>query len=150
MDDDLLTIGELAERTGVTTSALRYYEELDLLRPAARVSGRRRYAASAVDTVGGILFLGDVGFTLREINAISAARSRSPKAWHDLARRKLEELDARIAEATAARIAIEHALECPRDDIIDCPNFQDIVRRRSAGERLLAGQASSTTPKRST
>jgi DNA-binding transcriptional MerR regulator len=149
MSDDLLTIGDLAGRTGVATSALRYYEELGLLRPAGRESGRRRYDPVAVDAVGGILFLRDAGFTLREIAAISAARSRSPKAWHELARRKLAELDARIAEATAARVAVEHALNCPADDIVECPNFQAVVRRRAAGEPL-AGQASSVTPKRST
>jgi MerR family redox-sensitive transcriptional activator SoxR len=147
-DPDLLTIGELAERTGVATSALRYYEELGLLEPTTRVSGRRCYGRSAVDAVGGILFLRDAGFTLQEIKALSAARSRSPKAWHELARRKLDELDARIAEATAARIAVEHALKCPADDIIACPNFQDVVRRRADGE-LFLGQASSVTRKRS-
>ncbi|MGH9033984.1 MAG: MerR family transcriptional regulator [Acidimicrobiia bacterium] len=136
MSDDLLTIGDLAEHTGVATSALRYYEELGLLRPASRVSGRRRYDRAAIDAVGGILFLRDVGFTLREIGAIGAARSKSPKAWHELARRKLDELDARIAEATAARVAVEHALDCPADDIIECPNFQAVVRRRAAGEML--------------
>jgi DNA-binding transcriptional MerR regulator len=44
-----LSIGELAERSGVATTALRYYDQLGLVRPAARDSGgRRRYAASAV------------------------------------------------------------------------------------------------------
>ena len=147
-DPGLLTIGELAERTGVATSALRYYEELGLLEPTTRVSGRRCYDRSAVDAVGGILFLRDAGFTLQEIKALSAARSRSPKAWHELARRKLDELDARIAEATAARIAVEHALNCPADDIIACPNFQAAVRRRASGE-LVSRQASSVTRKRS-
>lgn len=146
-DPDLLTIGDLAERTGLATSALRYYEELGLLHPTTRRSGRRRYEPSSVDAVGGILFLRDVGFTLQEIKALSAARSRSPKAWHELARRKLDELDARIAEATAARIAVEHALNCPADDIIACPNFQDVVRRRASGESFPGH--SSVTPKRS-
>ena len=148
-EPDRLTIGELAERTSVATSALRYYEEVGLLHPVGRVSGRRRYDASSVDTVGGILFLRDVGFTLQEIKGLSAARSESPKAWHELARRKLDELDARIAEATAARVAVEHALDCPADDIIECPNFQDAVRRRASGE-LVSRQVSSVTPKRST
>jgi DNA-binding transcriptional MerR regulator len=57
-----LSIGELAERTGVATTALRYYDELGLVRPAARVSGRRRYAVSAVADVGAVIFLREVGF----------------------------------------------------------------------------------------
>jgi DNA-binding transcriptional MerR regulator len=136
MGERFLTIGEVAERTGVATSALRYYEELGILRPAERVSGRRRYEPASVGVVGAVLFLRDAGFTLGEIGELMAARARAPKAWHELARRKLEELDARILEAHAARVAVEHALNCPRDDIVTCPNFQRIVQRRLEGERL--------------
>ncbi len=52
MGDRHLTIGELAKRTGVATSALRYYEELGLLPAPGRVSGQRRYPESAVGLVG--------------------------------------------------------------------------------------------------
>jgi DNA-binding transcriptional MerR regulator len=85
-DDDLLTIGELGRRTGVATSALRYYDELGLLRPAVRVSGHRRYAPDAVGVVGAVLFLRDVGFTLDEIRSLMAARAESPRSWRELAR----------------------------------------------------------------
>lgn len=134
--DDLLTIGDLALRTGVATSALRYYDELGLLRPATRVSGRRRYPPESVGVVGAILFLRDVGFTLDEIGRLMAARSKSPGAWRELAGRKLAELDERIVEARAARVAVEHALACPHDDIVACPNFQAVVRRRLEGKPL--------------
>jgi MerR family transcriptional regulator, copper efflux regulator len=135
-DDELLTIGELSRRTHVAASTLRYYEELGLLRPDRRVSGRRRYPAEAVRVVGAILFLRDVGFTLDEIGRLMAARTKSPGSWRELVRRKLSELDARIAEAQAARVAVEHALECPHEDIVACPNFQEVVRRRLAGRPL--------------
>jgi hypothetical protein len=65
-----------------------------------------------------------------------AARSTSPGAWRALAGRKLAELDARIAEAQAARVAVEHALACPHDDVVACPNFQEVVRRRLAGKPI--------------
>ena len=136
MSDDLLTIGELATRAGVATSALRYYEELGLVGAAARVSGQRRYEPDAVGIVGAILFLRDVGFTLDEIRSLMAARSASPRSWRELARRKLAELDERIVEAQTARVAVEHALACPRDDIVTCPNFQQVVRERLAGKPL--------------
>jgi DNA-binding transcriptional MerR regulator len=134
MADETLTIGELARRTGVAPSALRYYEEIGLLSPATRVSGQRRYGPDAVDLVGAVLFLADVGFTLAEIEKLMAARSTSPQSWRELARRKLVELDERIAEAQAARVAVEHALACPHDDIVTCPNFQEVVRLRLAGK----------------
>jgi len=133
MGDELMTIGELSRRTGVATSALRYYEEIGLLRHATRISGQRRYPPEAVGVVGTILLLRDA-FTLDEIRRLMAARSKSPRSWRELARRKLVELDERIEEAQAARIAIEHALECPYEDIVDCPSFQQIVLLRLAGK----------------
>ena len=136
MADDTLTIGELSQRTGAAPSALRYYEEIGVLAPPARVSGQRRYDPEAVGAVGAVLFLADVGFTLAEIEQLMAARSTSPQSWRDLARRKLVELDERIAEAQAARVAVEHGLACPHEDILTCPNFQQIVRLRLAGEPL--------------
>jgi len=135
-DETTLTIGQLARRTGAAPSALRYYEEIGLLAPTVRVSGQRRYGPGAVGVVGTVLFLADVGFTLAEIGQLMEARSTSPRTWRDLARRKLAELDERIAEAQAARVAVEHAIACPHDDIITCPNFQDVVRRRLDGEPL--------------
>jgi len=137
-DDKLLTIGELAERTGVATSALRYYEELGLVCSSTRVSGHRRYPAGAVGVVGAVLFLRDAGFTLEEIGQLMDARRTKPRYWEELALRKIEELDARIHEAQVARTAVEHALACPRDDIVTCPKFQEVVRQRLEGGKPLA------------
>lgn len=130
-----LTIGELATRTGVATSALRYWEELGLLPAPDRHSGQRRYPPSAVEQVGAILLLRDVGFTLRELKAFVASRS-SNGDWKELARRKLAELEQRIAHARAAHTAIAHALACPHEEIGDCPNFTAVVAARLAGSSL--------------
>jgi DNA-binding transcriptional MerR regulator len=118
-----LTIGELASRTGVATSALRYWEELGLLPAPARVSGRRRYPPSAVELVGVVLLLRAVGFTLREVKAFISSRSLAGDGWRELYRRKLAELDRRIAQAQVARTAIAHGLACPHEDIFECANF---------------------------
>jgi len=136
MPDEQLTIGELANRTGVATSALRYWEELGLLPAPARVSGQRRYPPSAVGLVGVILFLRDVGFTLRDVKALIASRSLAADGWRELAQRKLTELDQRIAQAQAARTAVAHALACPHEEILDCPNFASVVAARLAGSSL--------------
>jgi DNA-binding transcriptional MerR regulator len=136
MSDRLLTIGELARRAGVATSALRYYEELGLLPTPARVSGQRRYPESAVGLVGIILLLRDVGFSLAEQKAFMASRAVALDGWQRLARRKLAELDDQIAKAQTAREAVEHALRCPHDDILDCPNFASVIAARLAGQPL--------------
>jgi DNA-binding transcriptional MerR regulator len=120
---ELLTIGELARRTGVATSALRYYDELGLVRPTQRVSGQRRYADDAATAVGVVGLLRDVGFTLAETKRLLPSRRRSPVAWRALAERKSEELRHRIIREEAACRAIEHSLACPQDDLLDCPNF---------------------------
>jgi MerR family redox-sensitive transcriptional activator SoxR len=136
MSDQLLTIGELAGRAGVATSALRYYEELGLLPPPARISGQRRYPESAVWLVGIILLLRDVGFSLAESKAFMASRAVAPDEWRRLAGRKLAELDEQIANAHTAREAIEHALRCPHEDIVQCPNFAGVLAARLAGKPL--------------
>ena len=129
MPDEQLTIGEVARRTGVATSALRYWEELGRLPAPARVSGRRRYPQSAVEQVGVILVLRDVGFTLKEARAFVASGG---KGRREGARRKLAELDRRIAHAQAARTAIAHSLACPHGNIHDCPNFARVVAAQLA------------------
>ena len=136
MSDRLLTIGELACRAGVATSALRYWEEIGLLPPAARIAGQRRYPDSAAGLVGVILLLRDVGFTLAEQKAFMASRAAAPGDWQLLARRKLAELDDQVAKAQAAREAINHALRCPHDDILDCPTFATIIAARLTGQPL--------------
>jgi MerR family redox-sensitive transcriptional activator SoxR len=136
VDDGVLTIGELARRTNVAPSALRYYEDLGLMPPPSRVSGQRRYPASSVELVGVILFLRDVGFSLAEMKALMATRSRSPGGWRDLVRRKLTELEDQIARSEVAKVALEHALRCRHDDLLGCPNFWGVVAARLAGTPL--------------
>ena len=136
MSEQVLAIGELSRRTGVALSALRYYEQMGLLPKAARVSGQRRYPASAVRLVGGILLLRDVGFSLRDIKAFMSPRSGPKDGWRRVARDKVAELDRRIAEAHAARTALEHALGCGHTDLWDCPNFSATVEARLAGTPL--------------
>jgi DNA-binding transcriptional MerR regulator len=134
-------IGELAERTGVASSALRYYEERGLLPPAPRVSGQRRYGPAAVEAVGMILLLRDIGFSLSEVKALTGSRSRSSDAWRALAHQKLTELDERIARAEAARVALQHALRCRHEALLDCPNFAGVLAARLAGRSLAAAHA---------
>ncbi|WP_194916200.1 MerR family transcriptional regulator [Catenulispora rubra] len=132
----LLSIGELARRTGVTASALRYYEEFGLLPAPARVSGQRRYPESATRAVGMILLYSDAGFSLAEQKALMASRAGEAGEWQRIAREKLAELDEQIARAQAAREAISHGLRCRHKDVTQCPNFDAGIRARLAGQSL--------------
>jgi DNA-binding transcriptional MerR regulator len=143
MSGSLLTIGELARRAGVATSALRYYEELGLLPAPARIAGQRRYPESAVYRVGIILLLRDVGFTLAEQKELMGSRTIEPDQWRRLARGKLAWLDEQIAKAQSAREAIAHSLSCPHEHFGDCPSFADAVNSRLAGTPLSEAHAMS-------
>jgi DNA-binding transcriptional MerR regulator len=86
------------------------------------------------------LLLREVGFLLAEIKRLLASRARLPEAWRQRARRKLDQLDAQIAKAEAARHAIEHSLHCPKDDILACPMFWKIVNGVANGQTLTEAQ----------
>jgi DNA-binding transcriptional MerR regulator len=129
----LLSIGELSERTGVPTSALRYYDELGLVRPASRVAGRRRYDSSAIADVGVVLFLREVGFSLAEIGRFSTARGRSQRA---IMEQKLAELTQQQHRIEVARAALEHGLHCPAGEPTKCPRFWSIIEGRQRGLSL--------------
>jgi MerR family redox-sensitive transcriptional activator SoxR len=141
-DQELLTIGGLAERTGVARSALRYYEQRGLLPATSREAGQRRYHESAVAAVGVILLLRDVGFSLREIRRIMPPGPDVPGSapWRDVAASKLRQLDDHIAKAEAARSALRHALarHDHDHDIVDCPRFWQEVNRALQGASLQA------------
>ncbi|HEX6025135.1 MAG TPA: MerR family transcriptional regulator [Solirubrobacter sp.] len=121
----LLSIGELAERSGVPATALRYYDELGLVRPAIRSSGRRRYAESAVAEVGAIRFFREVGFTLGEIRSFLTASDR--KARRQIIDRKLAEITALQHRIEVAREALEHGRRCPAGDPMQCSRFWSII-----------------------
>lgn len=130
----LLSIGELARRTGVATTALRYYDELGLVRPVARASGRRRYAVSAVAEVGAIVFLREVGFSLAEIGCLVAEGER--RSWQEIVDRKLTELTEQQHRLDVARDALEHARRCPAGEPVRCARFWSIIEGQMRGLSL--------------
>jgi MerR family transcriptional regulator, redox-sensitive transcriptional activator SoxR len=118
-----LTIGEVARRTGVRTSALRYYEEEGLLPAPRRVNGRRRYSPSILPVLAVLRFAQQAGFTLAEIRTLFhgfGAGTPLGARWESLAWAKLAELDDLIARATQMKRAIEIGLECGCLRIEDC------------------------------
>ena len=127
----LLSIGELAERTGVPTTALRYYDELGLVRPTARESGRRRYAASAVAEVRVIRFLREVGFTLAEVSSFLAVDE--PRSRQEIIERKLAQVVEQQHQLEVAREVLEHGRHCPARDPMRCSRFWSIINGHRKG-----------------
>jgi DNA-binding transcriptional MerR regulator len=113
MDDQLATIGEVAERAGVATSTVRYYERRGLLAPDARRSGQRRYRTSSLRLLVFIGMLKDAGLSLEDIEGILAAEDVAE--WKAIAQRRLDELVEEIARLEHAREVLHAALLCRYD-----------------------------------
>lgn len=126
---DFLTIGEVAKRADVATSAVRYYERKGLLRPDARQSGQRRFRA---ETLRRLVFIGmmqDAGLTLDEIDGILNAATVTE--WKAIGRRRLEALDQQIAQLEHARNVLAAALLCRYDHpATDCRIMGAEIDRR--------------------
>jgi DNA-binding transcriptional MerR regulator len=134
----LIAIGELARRTGLASSALRYYERVGLLSPAGRAGGRRHYGASSAERVALIQLYQDAGFTLREIRALVGSRKTRP--WTRLVEAKLRELETCIAQAERAKVLVQHGLACPHRNLLSCSNFRAAIKTRlGSGHGTLRG-----------
>jgi MerR family redox-sensitive transcriptional activator SoxR len=133
--DGLVVIGDLARRTGLRGSALRYYERVGLLSPEARRGGRRYYGPSSAERVAVVQLCQEAGFTLREIRSLLAGWRGRGRAWKELARAKVKELDTRIAQAERAKALVRHALACPHASLVTCPNFRSALKTHLAAEQ---------------
>jgi DNA-binding transcriptional MerR regulator len=107
----LLSISEVAEATGLQSSALRYYEKVGLLVPAARAGGRRHYHPSVLQRLAAIALFQEVGFTIAEVRQLLGGRP-SQKKWRSMAKKKLDEIDAHSARVGVARALLVSALDC--------------------------------------
>lgn len=109
-----LKAGELARRTGVSKDTLRFYERQGLLpRPARLPNNYRVYPPAAVDRVRWIRRVLAAGFTVAELSRILAERERGGvpcREVRDLGAAKLEEMEARLRELTAARDTLRSLL----------------------------------------
>lgn len=119
-----LTIGDLARRFGIRTSALRFYERVGLLLPPERKSGQRRYNAQAVTQVAAIQAAQRAGFALAEIRTLLDGFARDTPAherWRALATHKLEELDELIARAEEMKQLLAAGMACTCASFETCP-----------------------------
>src|SRR5512144_1219045 len=132
MQKSLMTIGEAAERAGVATSTLRYYERRGLLAADTRRSGQRRYTEATLRRLVFIGMLQDAGLALDEIEGILNASS--VKEWKAIARTRLTALDAEIEQLQLAREYLAGALLCRYDHpATECRVMGAEIDRRLAG-----------------
>ncbi|HTL83570.1 MAG TPA: MerR family transcriptional regulator [Acidimicrobiia bacterium] len=112
-ENELATIGELAERAQVPTSTVRYYERRGLLPPDTRRSGQRRYRAESLRRLVFIGMLKDAGLSIDDIIGILDAATVDD--WKAIARTRLDALNDEINRLENARAYLEGALLCRYD-----------------------------------
>ena len=140
-----LTIGEVAARTGVATSALRYYEREGLLQSERSDGGQRRYHRDALRRVAFIRVAQRVGLTLDEIrDALSSLpEERTPNRadWERLSKRWRPRLDEQIAMLQRLRDDLSSCIGCGCLSMRSCALFNqgDVAAALGTGPRYLLG-----------
>ena len=116
MTEELLTVGELAERSGFATSALRYYERAGLITATRTGGGQRRYERSVLRRLAFIRAARHVGLTLEEVKDVldRLPRSRTPTRadWSRISRQWRSRLDAEIEALVALRDGLDSCIGC--------------------------------------
>lgn len=131
MDEPGLTIGEVARRAGVATSAVRYYERRGLLVADGRRSGQRRYSEATLRRLVFIGMLQDAGLSLDDIAGVLGADSVGE--WKAIALDRLAVLEAEIERLERARTYLQGALLCRFDHpASDCSVMGAEIDRRLA------------------
>jgi len=138
---DALTIGEVAERSGVATSALRFYEDQGLIASERTDAGHRRYPRTVLRLVAFIVFAQRVGLSLEDIRAqlSTLPRNRAPDRadWGKLSASWTKRIEERIAELERMKSTLGECIGCGCLSLDRCQlaNPGDRAARRGAGPR---------------
>ena len=127
-----MDIAEVARRSGLPVSALRYYEEKGLIASIGRRGLRRVFGPKVLERLALVALGRAAGFSLDDIVAML-----SPDGALRIDRQRLldkaDELEARIRELTAMRDGLRHAAACRAASHLECPTFRKIVKAAGAG-----------------
>jgi len=143
--DPVLTISEVSRRSGVASSALRFYEELGLITSERAGSGHRRYPRSVLRRIAFIVFAQRIGLTLEEIGAelgkLPADRIPTRQDWARLSSQWTKRIDQRIAELQRLKAGLTQCIGCGCLSIDRCrlANPADRAGRAGPGPRYWLG-----------
>ncbi len=142
---DLLTIGEVSKRSGVASSALRFYEERGLIDSERAGSGHRRYPRPVLRRIAFIVFAQRIGLTLEEIRAelskLPPDRAPTRRDWTRLSSQWTARIDERIAELDRLKAGLTECIGCGCLSLDRCKlaNPDDRAARRGSGARFWLG-----------
>ncbi|MFB8028659.1 MerR family transcriptional regulator [Streptomyces sp. NPDC056465] len=122
----LLDIAEVAERSGLAPSALRYYERRGLIASEGRNGLRRTFRSEVLGRLSLVACARASGFTLAEIARFLTATPDDTELRVHLAV-KAKQLDTEIDRLTRMRDSLRHAAVCTRSPLVECPEFKQAI-----------------------
>lgn len=122
-----LDITEVAQRSGVPASTLRFYEQKGLIASIGRRGLRRQFDARVLDQLALIALGRSAGFSLDEIVRMFAPDGR-PRIDRRMLTAKADELDRTIRELSTIRDGLRHAAACPAPSHMECPTFRRMLK----------------------
>jgi DNA-binding transcriptional MerR regulator len=127
-----LDITEVARRSGVPASTLRFYEEKGLIASIGRRGLRRLFDSRMLERLALIALARASGFSLDEIARMFAPDGR-PRIDRQMLTAKADELDKTIRELSAMRDGLRHAAACRAPSHMECPTFRRLLRAAADG-----------------
>jgi DNA-binding transcriptional MerR regulator len=129
-----MDIAEVARKSGIAASTLRFYEEKGLIASVGRQGLRRRFDPGVLDQLALVALAQTAGFSLDEIRSMF-----SPDGQPDIDRRmlaaKADEIDRTVKRLQAVSKSLRHAAVCPAPSHMECPTFQRLLRTAGTAAR---------------
>lgn len=126
-----MDIADVAKRTGVPASTLRYYAKTGLLESLSSPGQRRQFSADVADRLALIARGQAAGFSLSEVRAMLM----DLQVDREMLMAKANEIDEQVKRLQAMSKGLRHAAACPEDDHLACPTFQRLMKVAAAGIR---------------
>jgi DNA-binding transcriptional MerR regulator len=127
-----MDIAEVAKRSGVPASTLRFYEDKGLIASVGRQGLRRVFGPGVLERLALIALGRSAGFSLDEIARMFAPDGR-PKIDGNMLAAKAKELDETIRKLSAMRDGLRHAAVCPAPSHMECPTFRRLLEGAASG-----------------
>lgn len=143
--NQVMSIGDLAERTGLAVSAIRFYETKGLVTPARNAGGQRRYLRSDIRRLSFVQIAQQLGFSIEDIRTalatLPAGRTPTQKDWEKISRNFHDKLEERIRRMTRLRDYLEGCIGCGCLSMKKCAlvNPADGLKKFGPGARAVLG-----------
>lgn len=141
-----ISIGQLAARTGLAVSAIRFYEEKGLVHPERNAGGQRRFARSDIRRLSFVLIAQQLGFSIAEIvvqlDQLPSGRTPTHADWQKISEAMRDALDAKINSLTLLRDKLEGCIGCGCLSLERCAiyNPADRAGLQGVGPRFLMSE----------